>query len=235
LRYVQEIRVRLRKLGNKQRAAASQRYFKTGPGEYGEGDCFLGVTVPELRQLATAYQAITLREVTQLLRSTIHEERLMALLILVRAYARGDQSAKKIIYKLYLKNSRFVNNWDLVDASAEHIVGAFLLDKKKKPLTVLAKAKDLWERRIAIMATFHFIKRGAFAETLKIAGILLSDKEDLIHKAVGWMLREIGKRDIRVEERFLTEHYKKMPRTMLRYAIERFPEPQRQRYLRGEI
>jgi 3-methyladenine DNA glycosylase AlkD len=159
----------------------------------------------------------------------------MALLILVRAYARGDQSAKKIIYKLYLKNSRFVNNWDLVDASAEHIVGAFLLDKKKKPLTVLAKAKDLWERRIAIMATFHFIKRGAFAETLKIAGILLSDKEDLIHKAVGWMLREIGKRDIRVEERFLTEHYKKMPRTMLRYAIERFPEPQRQRYLRGEI
>jgi 3-methyladenine DNA glycosylase AlkD len=232
---VQEIRARLRKLGTKERAKISQSFFKTGPGKYGEGDCFLGVTVPELRQLATAYQAITLTEVTQLLRSTIHEERLVALLILVRAYARGDQSATKMIYKLYLKNSRFVNNWDLVDASAEHIVGAFLLDKKKKPLTVLAKSKDLWERRIAIMATFHFIKRGAFAETLKIAGMLLSDKEDLIHKAVGWMLREIGKRDIRVEERFLKGHYMEMPRTMLRYAIERFPESQRQRYLRGEI
>jgi len=232
---VPEIRARLQKLGTKKRAKVSQRFFKTGPGEYGEGDIFLGVTVPELRQLATAYQAITLREVAQLLRSAIHEARLLALLILVRAYGRGDEHAQKRIYELYLKNTRHINNWDLVDASAEHIVGAFLMGRSRKPLYALARSSDLWERRIAILATFHFIKRGAFAETLKIAGMLLSDKEDLIHKAVGWMLREVGKRDIRIEERFLKEHYKKMPRTMLRYAIERFPESKRQRYLKGEI
>jgi 3-methyladenine DNA glycosylase AlkD len=232
---VSEIRARLQKLGTKERAKVSRRFFKTGPGEYGEGDIFIGVTVPELRQLAAEYQAITLREVTQLLQSAIHEERLLALLIICRAYAGGDGHAQKRIYELYLKNTRHVNNWDLVDASAEHIVGAFLLGKGKKPLYVLARSKDLWERRIAIMATFHFIKRNAFAETFKIARILLSDTEDLIHKAVGWMLREVGKRDIRIEEQFLKENYKRMPRTMLRYAIERFPESKRQRYLRGEI
>jgi 3-methyladenine DNA glycosylase AlkD len=232
---VPEIRARLQGIGTKERAEVSQRFFKTGPGEYGEGDIFIGVTVPELRQLATAYQAITLREVTQLLRSTIHEERLLALLILVRAYARGDEHTQKRIYDLYLGDTRHINNWDLVDASAEHIVGAFLLGKSKKPLSALAQSKDLWERRIAIMATFHFIKRGKFAETLKIARILLSDKEDLIHKAVGWMLREVGKRHLQSEERFLKERYKKMPRTMLRYAIERLPESKRQRYLKGKI
>jgi len=235
LTYVQEIRARLKKLGRKEKAEVFRSFFKTGPGEYGEGDIFLGVTVPELRQLAALYQAITLREVTQLLRSTIHEERLLALLILCRTYAGGDESAKKTIYELYLRNSQFVNNWDLVDASAEHIVGAFLTGRSKQPLYALAKSKNLWERRIGIMATFHFIKRGKFAETLKIAGMLLSDKEDLIHKAVGWMLREIGKRDIRVEERFLKERYKEMPRTMLRYAIERYPEAKRQRYLKGKV
>ena len=233
--HVQEIRARLKKLGSKEKAEVFRSFFKTGPGEYGEGDIFLGVTVPELRQLAASYQAITLREVTQLLRSTIHEERLLALLILCRTYAGGDESAKKTIYELYLRNSQFVNNWDLVDASAEHIVGAFLMERSKKPLYDLAKSKDLWERRIAIMATFRFIKRGQFAETLKIARILLADKEDLIHKSVGWMLREVGKRHLQSEERFLKEHYKKMPRTMLRYAIERFPESKRQRYLKGEI
>jgi 3-methyladenine DNA glycosylase AlkD len=159
----------------------------------------------------------------------------LALLILVRTYARGDAHTKKRIYELYLKNTRYVNNWDLVDASAEHIVGAFVMGKSKKPLSVLARSKDLWERRIAIMATFHFIKGGKFAETLKIAKVLLADKEDLIHKAVGWMLREVGKRNLQSEERFLQEHYKRMPRTMLRYAIERFPESKRQRYLKGEI
>jgi 3-methyladenine DNA glycosylase AlkD len=232
---VQEIRARLRSIGTKERAKVSRRFFKTGPGEYGEGDIFLGVTVPELRQLAAAYQAITLREVTQLLRSTIHEERFLALLILVRTYARGDAHTKRGIYELYLKNTRHVNNWDLVDASAEYIVGAFLMGKNKKPLYALAKSNYLWERRIAIMATFHFIKCGEFAETLAIARILLSDTEDLIHKAVGWMLREVGKRHPQIEERFLKEHYKRIPRTMLRYAIERFPEPKRKRYLRGEI
>jgi len=235
LTYVQEIRARLKKLGRKEKAEVFRSFFKTGPGEYGEGDIFLGVTVPELRQLAASYQAITLREVTQLLRSTIHEERLLALLILCRTYAGGDESAKKTIYELYLRNSQFVNNWDLVDASAEHIVGAFLTGKSKKPLYALARSGDLWERRIAIMATFHFIKRGKFEETLKIARILLADKEDLIHKAVGWMLREVGKRHLQSEERFLKERYKEMPRTMLRYAIERLPESKRQRYLKGKV
>jgi 3-methyladenine DNA glycosylase AlkD len=232
---VQEIRTGLRKLGNKKRATVSQRFFKTGPGEYGEGDIFLGITVPELRKLAMKYQDITPTEVLQLLQSAIHEERLLALLILVRAYAGGDEHSKKKIYALYLRNTQYINNWDLVDTSAEHIVGAFLTGKSKKPLSVLAQSSDLWERRIAIMATFHFIKRGEFAETLKIARTLLSDEEDLIHKAVGWMLREVGKRHLQIEERFLKEHYKKMPRTMLRYAIERFPESKRQRYLRGKV
>jgi 3-methyladenine DNA glycosylase AlkD len=235
LKHVQEIRARLKKLGSKEKAQVFRSFFKTGPGEYGEGDCFLGVTVPELRQLATEYQVITLTEVTRLLRSTIHEERLLALLILCRAYTSGDERTKKRIYELYLGNTRHVNNWDLVDASAEHIVGAFLTGKSKKALYILAKSKDLWERRIAVMATFHFIKRGKFAETLTIARILLSDKEDLIHKAVGWMLREVGKRHLQSEERFLKEHNKEMPRTMLRYAIERLPEAKRQRYLKGGI
>jgi 3-methyladenine DNA glycosylase AlkD len=232
---VQEIRSRLQRLGNKERAQASQRYFKTGPGEYGEGDQFLGITVPEIRKLAMEYHAITLAEAIQLLQSEIHEERLLALLVLVRSYAQGDEYTKKRIYGLYLRKTRYINNWDLVDASAEHIVGAFLKEKGKKPLYDLARSKDLWKRRIAIMATFHFIKGNAFAQTIKIAGTLLSDNEDLIHKAVGWMLREIGKRNIRVEEQFLKKHYKKMPRTMLRYAIERFPVSKRQRYLKGEI
>jgi 3-methyladenine DNA glycosylase AlkD len=235
LKHVQEIRARLKKLGSKEKAEVFRSFFKTGPGEYGEDDIFLGVTVPELRRLAASYQAITLREVTQLLRSTIHEERLLALLILCRAYTSGDGHIQKRIYELYLENTRHVNNWDLVDASAEHIVGASLMGKSKKILHDLTRSNNLWERRIAVMATFHFIKRGKFEETLKIARILLADKEDLIHKAVGWMLREIGKRDIRVEERFLKGHHMEMPRTMLRYAIERFPESQRQRYLRGEI
>jgi 3-methyladenine DNA glycosylase AlkD len=232
---VQEIRTRLQKLGNKERATASRRYFKTGPGEYGAGDVFLGITVPEIRKLAKEYQDITLTEATQLLHSTIHEERLLALLILVRAYSRGDGHTKKRIYELYLQNTPYINNWDLVDTSADHIVGAFLRGKSKKPLYALARSSDLWERRIAIMATFHFIKGGEFTETLKIARTLLSDEEDLIHKAVGWMLREIGKRRIQIEERFLKEYYKKMPRTMLRYAIERFPEQKRQGYLKGQV
>ncbi len=232
---VQEIRARLQKLANKKRAKVSQGFFKTGPGEYGEGDVFLGITVPALRKLAAEYQAITLAEAAQLLQSAIHEERLLALLIFVRAYARGDENTKKKIYELYLGNTPYINNWDLVDASAEHIVGAFLTGKGKKPLSALARSNDLWERRIAIMATFHFIKRGEFAETLTIAKILFSDEEDLIHKAVGWMLREIGKRHLQSEERFLKKHYKKMPRTMLRYAIERFPESKRQRYLKGKV
>jgi 3-methyladenine DNA glycosylase AlkD len=232
---VPEIRARLQKLGNKERAKASQRYFKTGPGEYGEGDIFLGITVPEVRKLAKEYHDLTPTEATRLLQSTIHEERLLALLILVHSFSKGDEHTKKRIYDLYVQNTNYINNWDLVDMSAAYIVGAFLTTKSKTLLFVLAKSKDMWERRIAIMATFHFIKRHEFTVALRIARMLLSDTEDLIHKAVGWMLREIGKRHLATEEQFLKKHYRKMPRTMLRYAIERFPESTRRRYLRGEI
>ncbi len=171
----------------------------------------------------------------QLLGSTIHEERFFALLILVSKYSKGNEAVKKRIYELYLQNTQFINSWDLVDGSAQHIVGAFLMDKSKEPLYRLAKSKNLWERRIAILSTFHFIKHDKYSETLKISRILLSDEQDLIHKAVGWMLREIGKRHMLTEEIFLKKHYKRMPRTMLRYAIEKFPESKRQKYLRGDL
>jgi len=232
---VRNIRRKLQQLGSKDKAKVLQRFFKTGPGEYGEGDVFIGVRVPDLRKLAKEYQAITIKEVMQLLRSTIHEERFFALLILVSKYSKGNETVKKKIYELYLQNTQFINSWDLVDGSAQHIVGAFLMDKGKKPLYLLAKSKNLWERRIAILSTFHFIKHDNYAETLKISKILLSDEQDLIHKAVGWMLREIGKRHITTEEIFMKKYYKKMPRIMLRYAIEKFPEPKRQKYLKGKL
>ena len=232
---VEEIRNRLHCLADKEKAKVLQRFFKTGPGEYGEGDRFLGIKVPELRKMAKAQESVGYGAVRGLLKSPIHEERFLALLILILKYSKGDETEKKKIYDFYLKHTPWVNNWDLVDVSAEHIVGAFLAQKDKAPLYRLARSDLLWERRIAIMATFHFIKKNAFSETLKIAGMLLFDKEDLIHKAVGWMLREVGKRDLETEEAFLRVHYKAMPRTMLRYAIERFPEPKRQRYIKGEI
>jgi hypothetical protein len=230
-----DVKRRLEQIGNKKQAAVSQRFFKTGPGEYGEGDIFHGIRVPVLRKLVGEYQNLPVTEIEILLRSPIHEERQLAILIFVHIFKNGDDDLKKKIYNLYLASTEFINNWDLVDASAEHIVGAYLIDKNKRPLYRLAKSGHLWERRIAIMATFHFIKHHQFSETLKISSMLLSDRHDLIHKATGWMLREIGKRDLKTEERFLKEHYKKMPRTMLRYAIEKFPERQRQRYLKGSI
>lgn len=231
----QKIKKRLEQLANKEKAEVLQRFFKTGPGEYGEGDVFIGVKVPDLRKVAKDFQDIAAEDVIVLLESAIHEERLLALLILVRKYVKGNETAKKRIYRLYLKKTKFINSWDLVDGSAHHIVGDYLMDKNKVPLYRLAKSEDLWERRIAILATFYFIKQEKYEETLKIANILLTDREDLIHKAVGWMLREIGKRDMIFEEMFLKQHYKEMPRTMLRYAIEKFPEPKRQKYLKGKI
>jgi len=155
--------------------------------------------------------------------------------LFIRAYSEGDDVVKKSIYGLYLKNTRFINNWDLVDLSAPNIVGAYLTDRSRRPLYALAKSRDLWKRRIAILSTFTFIKRNEFSDTLRISGMLLTDEHDLIHKAVGWMLREVGKRDLSVEEKFLQRHYKSMPRTMLRYAIERFPEAKRQKYLNGNM
>jgi len=230
-----QIRAELQRLKDDQRAQLAQRFFKTGPGQYGEGDVFLGIRVPDLRRLAREHKAARLTEINRLLRSKFHEERTLALMILVHAYSKGDEAAKKSIYETYLKNTRFINNWDLVDLSAHYIVGHYLSDKSKEPLYRLAKSDSLWERRIAIVATAYFIKRGKFTDTLRISKLLLSDKEDLIHKAAGWMLREVGKRDLASEERFLIAHYRRMPRTMLRYAIEKFPEPRRQMYLKGII
>jgi 3-methyladenine DNA glycosylase AlkD len=225
----------LKSLGSREQAEVSRRFFKTGPGEYGEGDVFLGIKVPVLRQLAKEFVDLPLNEVNKLLTSRIHEERLLALLMLVRRFERGEDSIRQQIFDLYLNNTSTVNNWDLVDSSAPYIIGPFLMKKSRVLLYRLAKSKSLWERRIAIMSTFHFIKNGEFSETLKVAEILLADPEDLIHKAVGWMLREIGKRHLQTEERFLKKYYQKMPRTMLRYAIEKFPQAQRQRYLTGQI
>lgn len=230
-----DICVRLRKLGSRQRACVLKRFFKTAPGEYGEGDVFVGLRVPEIRKLSQEYQALPLTEIIRLLKSPIHEARLLALVILVRAYAQGEASIQERIFNLYLQNTRFINNWDLVDVSAEHIIGAYLKDRNRSPLKALATSDLLWDRRISILATFHYIKRGEFAWTLRIAELLLRDPEDLVHKAVGWMLRETGKRDRPAEEKFLKAHCKIMPRTMLRYAIEKFPEKLRQQYLRGAI
>jgi 3-methyladenine DNA glycosylase AlkD len=232
---LQAARAELERLGNPVRAAASRRYFKTGPGEYGEGDLFLGVPVPDTRRLARRHRLAPLDEVTELLRSPVHEERLLALLIFVYAYPKADAARRRQIYDAYLGHTRLVNNWDLVDCSAPHVVGAHLFDRDRRPLYALAASPSLWERRIAIIATFHFIRREDYGDTLSLAARLLADKEDLIHKAVGWMLREVGNRDLKAETGFLRAHYKRMPRTMLRYAVERFPEGERLKYLRGEV
>lgn len=221
----------LQALRNPERALVSRRFFKTGAGQYGEGDRFLGLTVPMLRALAKRHSQLSLTEASKLLRSTWHEARLLALLIMVRQYASGDAAQQAVLYKLYLANTQCINNWDLVDASAEHIVGHYLQNRVRTPLRRLARSKNLWQRRIAVLATFHYIKQGEFAETLHLAELLMNDTHDLIHKAVGWMLREIGKRDQAVAEAFLSAHAAQMPRTMLRYAIERFTPALRQRYM----
>lgn len=207
------------------------RFFKTGPGEYGEGDRFLGVTVPTLRALAREHQDLPLKQITILLKSPWHEERVLALLILVRQYARGTLDQRQRIYRAYLAHTRHINNWDLVDCSAEHIVGAHLSNGGSATLVTLARSDNLWRRRIAVMATYYDIKRGAFRETLKLARLLLDDEHDLIHKAMGWMLREVGKRDRDALEAFLKRHADRMPRTMLRYAIERFSPAGRRAWL----
>lgn len=228
-----EVQRRLRSLANQEKARILRSFFKTGPGEYGEGDRFLGIMVPAQRKVVKECHTLSLGETKRLLHSAFHEERLVALLILVRKFERGTDAERATIYKLYLKNARWINNWDLVDLSAPNIVGAFLMDRKRDVLYRLARSRSLWERRIAILATFHFLRNADFADTLRISRILLDDEHDLIHKAVGWMLREVGKRDRAVEEKFLRTCYRQMPRTMLRYAIERFPEAQRRKYLKG--
>ena len=232
---VEEIEKELRGLGDPEVAAFMARFFKTGPGEYGEGDRFLGIRVPVLRKLARKHRALDLSDCRALLVSPYHEARLLALLILVHAYDRGDAQRREAIYRLYLDHTAYINNWDLVDCSAEHIVGRHLEAGDRAILHDLARSSSVWERRIAIMATFRYVKAGSFEETLCIADMLLGDPHDLIHKAVGWMLREVGKRDRAAAEAFLRPRYRRMPRTMLRYAIEKYPEELRQRYLRGEV
>jgi len=228
-----EISVRLRQLGDPEKARFLQGFFKTGPGEYAEGDRFIGLKVPQVRLLLREYRTLTPTDVLPLLASPIHEERLFALIALVRCFEKGDQPTREQVYTLYLANTSRINNWDLVDISAPQIVGGFLLDRDSGPLDLLAQSASRWERRIAIISTFTFIRQNRFEETMRIARLLLHDREDLIHKAVGWMLREVGKREQTVEEAFLKEHYLIMPRTMLRYAIEKFPEEKRQMYLKG--
>jgi 3-methyladenine DNA glycosylase AlkD len=210
-----------------------QRFFKTGPGQYGEGDQFMGVRVPVLRRLARTYRDLPVGDALTLLQSKWHEERLLGLLLLVGLYKRAEPPERQSIYDAYLGHTRHINNWDLVDSSAEYIVGPHVPPTDVAVLERLARSPDVWERRIAMLATFHWIKQGEFAPALRIAELLLDDRHDLIHKAVGWMLREIGKRNRDVEVAFLRAHYRRLPRTALRYAIEHFPEAQRKRYLQG--
>ena len=220
------------KLKNPTKAKILSGFFKTGKGQYGEGDVFLGINVPLQRKLAQEYLTLGQSDIQKLLDSKIHEHRLTALFILIKQYQQSGLKTKKEIVDFYLKNLSSINNWDLVDLSAPKILGDYFQDKDKSVLYKLAQSNNLWKRRIAILATYTFIKNKQFNDTLKIAELLLGDKHDLIHKAVGWMLREVGKKDQKVEEVFLKKYYKIMPRTMLRYSIERFPEKKRKYYLK---
>ena len=233
---VATLRQRLRAHASAKDAAILQWFFKTGPGEYGEGDVFIGVRVPAMRRVCRECgDDVSVATVEQLLRSQVHEDRALALMLLVSAFGRGDEREQKAIYDRYLANTRYINNWDLVDLSAPSIVGGWLSARSRAPLRRLARSASLWERRIAIVATQAFIRRDEFEDTLEIADLLIHDEHDLIHKAVGWMLREVGKRDGVVLRTWLRPRHTHMPRTMLRYAIERFQEPERRRYLKGLV
>ena len=230
---LQKIKRELAGLADPEQARVLRGFFKTGPGQYGEGDVFRGIRVPVLRQIVKKYPDLPLADAEKLLHAGHHEDRLLGLLFLIAEFEKGGAEVRRQIYQLYLANTRFINNWDLVDVSAPNVVGAYLFDRNRAPLRSLARSGPLWERRIAIVATFYFIRRNQFDDTLEIAGMLLDDKHDLMHKAAGWMLREVGKRDLAAEEGFLREHCTHMPRTMLRYAIERFSPDKRAAYLAG--
>ncbi len=221
----------MEKMRDRKKAEILSGFFKTGKGEYGEGDKFLGIQVPDVRTIAHKYPMMSLDDVEKLLDSEVHEHRLAALLILVKKFDDGDEAVKKRIFDFYIRNAKKVNNWDLVDLSAHRIVGPFIENGGRSVIYRLAKSGNLWERRIAIIATMHSIRNGKFEDTFAVSQMLMEDKHDLIHKAVGWMLREVGKVDINAEEGFLRKHYKTMPRTALRYAIERFPEKKKMFYM----
>ena len=226
----------IRALANKERADHSKSFFKTGKGEYGYGDIFLGVRTPQIRLIAKKHIGISTTEMQTFIKSKYHEERLLGLIILVNKYSKAkDEKVRNQLYKIYVSSFKYVNNWDLVDVTCPHVIGKHLMNKERSILYSWAKSNDIWTKRIAIVSTHWFIRKNDLDDTFKIAEILLNDEHDLIHKAVGWMLREAGKRDLEKEEIFLKKHYKNMPRTMLRYSIEKFPEPKRQKYLKGTI
>jgi len=224
----------LKKAANPKQASILQRFFKTGKGEYGDGDVFLGISVPTQRSVAQRYVSASRRAITALLASPIHEHRLTGALILVLQFRGATEITRTALYRFYIKNARRMNNWDLVDLTAPTF-GEFLLDHDPTIIDHFASSHNLWERRIAVLFTFAFIRHNRYAETLHVAKLLFEDEHDLIHKAVGWMLREVGKRSLHAEEQFLKRHYRAMPRTMLRYAIERFPETKRKKYLEGLV
>lgn len=234
---IDKIREELHKFANPDKAVFLQRFFKTGEGQYGFGDKFLGISVPNQRKIASKFKDISLPDIEKLLNSKVHEERLVSLFILVDKFKKGNERAREEVFNFYLSKTKNINNWDLVDSSAHKIVGEYLLkNKNEELLKKLAKSKSLWERRIAMIATYQFIINGNSKTTYEIANLLLNDRHDLIQKAVGWMLREAGKRVSEQElQEFLRTRYKKMPRTALRYAIERFPQEVRLKYLKGEI
>jgi 3-methyladenine DNA glycosylase AlkD len=229
---MEELEKEINKQADKERAKHSQRFFKTGKGEYGEGDIFIGIIVPKQREIAKKFKDLSLDEIQKLLDSRIHEKRLIGLIILVEKYRKANEYLKRIIVYFYLKNTKNINNWDLVDLSASYIIGDYLIDKDRKILYKLAKSKYLWEKRIAIISTATFIRNNEYKDTIKISELLLKDKHDLIHKAVGWMLREVGKRNKKELTKFLNRYYKIMPRTMLRYSIEKLNKHEREKYLR---
>ncbi len=226
------LRRQVHALADPAKSAGSQRFFKTGPGEYGEGDQFLGLTVPQTRALLPGSDSLDEKEVLALLHSRWHEERLLALFILVRRFQRAkrDETLRSHIANLYLANTHWINNWDLVDTSAPHLLGAWLLNRERTILGWLVVSESLWEQRIAVLATLAFIRAGDFTDTLRLCEGLLSHPHDLIHKACGWMLREVGNRDVTVLRSFLDRHAPQMPRTMLRYSIEKLPDPERRHY-----
>lgn len=227
---INEIKKELNLLANKNKADVLQRFFKTGKGQYGEGDKFLGIKVPDQRKISRNYVKLNLKQLEKLLQDKIHEYRLTALLILVQKYEKEDN--KKELVEFYINNLNYINNWDLVDLTAPKILGDHTLNNPRKILYDLATSENLWKKRVAIISTFTLIRNDQFEDTLKISEILLNDPHDLIHKAVGWMLREVGKRNQLIEEEFLEKYHKTMPRTMLRYAIERFDKKKREHYMR---
>lgn len=229
------VKQELAKFSSVKRKKTNEWFFKTGKGQYGEGDKFIGVSMPDIRKVARQFKDLSLSDVLKILNSKIHEERMLALCILVLKFEDGDEKEKARLYKIYLANVKYINNWDLVDVTCPQIVGGYLSDKPRSILIKMAKSKNLWEKRIAIISTYTFIRAGQFNDTLEISNLLLQDSHDLIHKAVGWMLREVGKKDVKVLEKFLNQHYKSMPRTMLRYAIEKFEDKKRKAYLHGKI